>query len=203
MRTAKPSSLRKKKQLDDREGGTSGPPSFSRSRVPIFKCSRGPSLLDGQRPAVPSGLKLARQLMAAVPIAREGWRGSRFAFRGKACSNFLNRPALRSARSMRAQGFASAAVAPSPRSANGAARLPNGSARYLPCCRSGWRSLPRDSRSCCDRSAAALVGIYAQPKAIAAVDDAAALVVADRWNRLKVTGLRAVRAYSRAARLFG
>lgn len=37
-----------------------------------FKCSRGPSLLDGQRPDVPAGLKSARQLIAAVPIAREG-----------------------------------------------------------------------------------------------------------------------------------
>ena len=37
-----------------------------------FKCSRGPSQLGGQRPVVPTGLKPARQLLAAVPIVREG-----------------------------------------------------------------------------------------------------------------------------------
>lgn len=60
MRTAKPSSSRKKTRLDDREGGPSGPP-----------------LMDGQRPGVPTGLKSARQLIAAVPIAREGKRVER------------------------------------------------------------------------------------------------------------------------------
>ena len=43
--------------------------------VPEFACFSvfaAPSLLDGQRPDVPTGLKSARQLIAAVPIAREG-----------------------------------------------------------------------------------------------------------------------------------
>ena len=52
------------------EGAPTGPPSFSCYRICLFKCSRGPSLLDGQRPDVPTGPKSARQLIAAVPIAR-------------------------------------------------------------------------------------------------------------------------------------
>src|SRR3546814_861132 len=89
---------------------------------------------------------------------------------------------------MRAPGFAQAAVAPLPRSANGAGRLPNGSARYLPCCRSGWPSLPPVSRSCCNRHTAAVVGIMPCEKQIAVAVDAAAAVVADRRDGLKVAG---------------
>ena len=39
------------------ERAGSGPPSFPCLCVCLFKCSRGPSLLDGQRPDVPTGLK--------------------------------------------------------------------------------------------------------------------------------------------------
>src|SRR3546814_13929952 len=66
--------------------------------------------------------------------------------------------------------------------------LPNGSARYLPCCRSGWPSLPPVSRSCCNRHTAAVVGIMPCEKQIAVAVDAAAAVVADRRDGLKVAG---------------
>ena len=52
--------------------GRAARPHFLVPRICLFKCSRGPSLLDGQRPDVPTGLKSARQLIAAGPIAREG-----------------------------------------------------------------------------------------------------------------------------------
>ena len=91
-RTTKPPSSRKKTRLDHQEGGPSGPPSFSCSRVSLIKCSRGPSLLDGRRPAVPSGLKSERQLMAAAPITREGQREMRFLIHRMTIRFVWNRP---------------------------------------------------------------------------------------------------------------
>ena len=52
--------------------GQAARPQFLVPEFCLFKCSRGPSRRDGQRPDVPAGLKSARQLIAAVPIAREG-----------------------------------------------------------------------------------------------------------------------------------
>ncbi len=68
VRTARPSSSRRKKRLESR-GRAERPALIFLFPIPLIKCSRGPSLLDGQRPDVPTGLKSARQLMAAAPRA--------------------------------------------------------------------------------------------------------------------------------------
>ena len=73
--------------------GEGGPK--ARPRFPIQVRAVRP-YWTGRRPAVPSGLESARQLMAAAPLSREGVQGERVASQvTNAGRDIRNRPILR------------------------------------------------------------------------------------------------------------